>query len=59
MSQAEEWYRKKNQVRNSYRCFNVIACNIHVEEFLSATLYILSRFASASFPGLPLGGDGN
>ena len=35
----------KNELnRKSYRCFNGIACNIHVEEFLSATHYTLSSY---------------
>ena len=33
---------KKYPDRNSYCCFNIIACNIHVEGFLSATHYTLS-----------------
>ena len=39
--------------RNSYRYFNIIACNIHVEQFLNATHYTLysSALYSCRFRG--------
>ena len=43
MSHVEKVMQGKKYLdRNSYYCFNVIMCNIHVEDFLSATHYTLS-----------------
>ena len=52
--------RKKNYPdKNSYHCFNVIACSIHVEKLLSATHYIPSSCVIVSGVWLALGGDAN